>query len=298
MTPPSPEPSPDAPSSAAATSTTFAVVGDFGSGDDHEAAVADMVSSWGPEFIIGLGDLYYSEAGGNGSALYDASVGRYYCQWLKDISTSGHNCPVGLAQRNAFFATLGNHDLSDAKPAPGSYLDYFTLPGSGFQNTSGNERYYDFVMGPIHFFVLNSNQDEPDGTSSASAQGTWLRTQLAQSVAPWNVVVDHHPPFSSDNSHGSAEWMQWPFARWGADIVLSGHAHTYERIERDGIVYFVNGLGGADLYDFSDTPVSGSALRFRDEWAAQFVTATSSDIRLELRTVSGAIIDEHILHQQ
>ena len=38
--------------------------------------------------------------------------------------------------------------------------------------------------------------------------------------------------------------MQWPFAAWGADAVLSGHAHAYERIERDGIVYFVNGLGG------------------------------------------------------
>ena len=62
--------------------------------------------------------------------------------------------------------------------------------------------------------------------------------------------------------------MQWPFAQWGADAVMSGHAHDYERIVRDGIVYFVNGLGGASRYSFG-TPVTGSAVRYNAEGGAQ-----------------------------
>ena len=56
---------------------------------------------------------------------------------------------------------------------PGSfnaYLNYFTLPN--------NERYYDFVQGPVHFFALNSDTNEPDGTSSSSTQGLWLQNGL------------------------------------------------------------------------------------------------------------------------
>ena len=39
--------------------------------------------------------------------------------------------------------------------------------------------------------------------------------------------------------------MQWPFKDWGADAVLTGHDHIYERLLVNGIPYFVNGIGGA-----------------------------------------------------
>lgn len=275
---------------------TFAVIGDFGFGDNNEAAVARLVSSWNPTFIVGLGDVYYSEAGGNGSGRYDNAVGRYYCPWLKNVTTTGSSCPHGSATRNAFFTTIGNHDISDADPAPETYLDYFDFPGEGFTNSSGNERYYDFVEGPIHFFVLNSNPDEPDGTTPDSKQALWLRTQLAASTSRWNLVIDHHPPYSSDSSHGPATWMQWPFAEWGADALLSGHAHTYERIERDGIVYFVNGLGGAERYQFG-SPVEGSRVRYAEDWGAQVVTASPTELRFDFQTVAGTLVDTYTVHK-
>ena len=170
---------------------------------------------------------------------------------------------------------MGNHDYSDATPAPGTFTGYFTLPGSGItsSNSSGNERYYDFVRGQVHFFVLNSNTAEPNGTSSSSVQAHWLQAQLAASTSAWNIVLFHHPPYSSDTTHGSTTYMQWPFAQWGADAVMSGHAHDYERIVRDGIVYFVNGLGGASRYNFG-TPVTGSAFRYN---AKQWSTAGDRD---------------------
>lgn len=287
---PSTTPSPEPP-------ITFAVIGDFGFGDSNEAAVAQLVSSWKPSFIVGLGDVYYSEAGGRGSDRYDNAVGRFYCNWLKDVTTTGTACPHGAAAKNSFFTALGNHDISDADPAPQTYTDYFTLPGTDYPNSSGNERYYDVVQGPVHLFVLNSNQDEPDGTTADSVQGRWLRMQLAASTSRWNVVVDHHPPYSSDSSHGSTSWMQWPFAEWGADAVLSGHAHTYERIQRDGIVYFVNGLGGAERYDFG-APVEGSQVRFRSNWGAQVVLATQSELRFDFYDVSGTQVDSYTVRKR
>jgi tartrate-resistant acid phosphatase type 5 len=276
----------------AAVVATFAVIGDYGMDDEHEAAVAKLVASWQPTYILATGDDYYSPAGGVGTAKYDNSTGAYYGVWLKDITTTGTRCPVGLANVNAFFPCMGNHDYTNATPAPATYLTYFDLPGTGFSSTSGNERYYDFVEGPIHFFVLNSNSQEPDGTSSTSKQARWLKAQLAASTSTWNIVYDHHPPYSSDLIHGSNKGLQWPFAAWGAHAVLSGHAHAYERVERDGIVYFVNGLGGAPRYFFG-IPVTGSEVRYNSDWGAQRVSITADSLVFEFWTVSGRLIDRY-----
>lgn len=299
---PTTEPTPSATPTATESTTpeqpsTFAIIGDFGSAEAPAGEVADLVASWDPSFIVATGDIYYSYAGGTGTQRYDLSVGAYYCRWLKDISTTGDRCPVGAASVNAFFPAMGNHDVTDAVPGPSTYLEYFTLPGAGLTSSSGNERYYDFVEGPVHFFVLNSNPEEPDGTTVGSTQATWLQTQLQASTAPWKIVVDHHPPYSSDTSHGSTVSMQWPFAAWGADVILSGHAHTYERIERDGIVYFVNGLGGARLYALSPTAVPGSQARFASNWGAQRVTVDRHDLRFEFIDITGSVIDSYALHK-
>lgn len=273
----------------------FAVIGDFGTGGASEASVAKLVASWDPEFIVSLGDNYYAEAGGEGSRGYDKSVGEFYCRWLKDVSVTRGACPWGRAGKNSFFPTLGNHDITDALPGPESYLEYFTLPGKGFETSSSGERYYDFRHHPLHFFILNSNDMEPDGVTAQSRQAMWLKTQLGQSTAPWKIVVGHHPPYSSDNSHGSAKGMRWPFGLWGADVVMSGHSHSYERLHRDGVVYFVNGLGGAALYGFADSAETGSQARYSANWGAQLVTVTEEKITFEFRSVSGELIDRHTM---
>src|SRR6185369_16739457 len=154
---------------------------------------------------------------------------------------------AGAAQ-NRFWPSLGNHDWMTASAQP--YLNYFALPN--------NERYYDFVKGDVHFFVIDSDPAETDGTSSTSTQGNWLKNKLAASSSKWKVVYFHHAPYCSDQMHGSTTYMQWPFKTWGADIVLSGHAHIYERIITDGFPYIVNGLGGESIYSFISTPVPGS----------------------------------------
>jgi tartrate-resistant acid phosphatase type 5 len=266
-----------APSRPETQSTTFAVIGDFGVTNRHERNVADLVASWQPDFIVTTGDNHYGKEGAPNANAYSNSVGDYYGQWRDGV----------------FFPSLGNHDY-DVKPAPEAYTDYFDLPGPGLTNTSGNERYYDFVQGPIHFFVVNSNPQEPHGTGSVSKQAKWLKRQLKASSSKWNVVVTHHPPYSSDGEHGPVKYMRWPFAKWGADVVLAGHNHCYERVMRDGIVYFTNGLGGATRYDFG-APTTGSEVRYRANWGAQKVTVTDTALVFEFYNVNGKRIDRHTI---
>ena len=116
------------------------------------------------------------------------------------------------------------------------------------------------MRGAVHLFAIDSDGSEPDGNSADSRQAAWLRDTLATSTARWQVVYMHHPPYSS-SSHGSAVEMQWPYAQWGAEVVMAGHDHSYERIDADGITYIVNGLGGAaELSDrFCRSPAAASA---------------------------------------
>jgi len=284
------------PAQAQGSSVTFAVIGDYGMNNAPELNVANMVASWNPDLILTTGDDYYSAAGGTGTGKYDLSTGKYYCRFLKDAA-SGPNCPVsGMDQvTNRFFPSLGNHDYTDTGGVS-VYESYFTLPGSGFSNSSGNERYYDFVWGPVHFFVLNSNSQEPNGISSSSTQAAWLQSRLAASTSPWQVVFDHHPPYSSGTGHGSTPSLQWPFAAWGADVVLSGHDHTYERLLVDGFPYFINGLGGGAIYYFVDI-LDGSQIRYNDDYGAMLVDADPSQITFQFITRQGVVVDTYTIEK-
>lgn len=184
-----------------------------------------------------------------------------------------------------FFPSLGNHDLLTGSGKP--YLDYFNLPG--------NERYYDFVWGPVHFFALNSIDSEPDGVGMNSIQADWLREGLEASTSPWQVVYTHYPPYSS-GYHGSTDWMRWPYQEWGADALLTGHDHTYERLLIHGFPYFVNGLGGAPIYDFYEI-MDGSVVRFNGDHGAMLVHANTSEMVFQFITRTGEVVDHFRITQ-
>jgi hypothetical protein len=270
----------------------FAVIGDFGVGNEDEQAVADMVASWDVDFILSTGDNYYLQAGGkggNGLNQYDNSVGQFYCPFLYETGQPSwgiSNCPPEQqsAGGNRFFPVIGNHDRTDTGSGGiTDYLNYFTLPGPGFDNSSDNERFYDFVQGPVHFFALDSDTAIVDSEDMA-AQKAWLQEGLANSTTPWQVVYFHQGAYSSAK-HGSEPLMQWPFSAWGADMVFQGHDHVYERIMTEEMVYFVSGNGGRRLYGFRSI-VPGSAVRHNAGYGAMLVTATDSDVNFEAWSVA------------
>ena len=274
---PAPEPSATVPPTPLLENKIrFAVIGDYGLAGQPELEVAALIASWQPDLIITTGDNNYP----NGEAsTIDENIGQYFSDFI--FPYQGDFGPG--ADQNRFFPSLGNHDWNTTGAGP--YLDYFSLPG--------NERYYDFEAGPVHFFAVDSDSREPDGVARISPQANWLQATMGASTAPWKIVYFHHAAYSS-GLHGSVDWMRWPFKDWGADAVLAGHDHTYERLQVDGLVYFVNGLGGGPRYDFIQI-LDTSQMRYNADHGAMLVDATDAHITFQFWNRAGQLIDEYQL---
>jgi hypothetical protein len=206
----------------------------------REKFTSDTIIRDGAARVLALGDLQYNSASlSNLQGSYDKTWGRF-----KSITRPA----------------LGNHESSG-----GGYFDYFN--GSGANNGPAGERgkgYYSFDVGAWHLIALNSNCSRvPCG--SGSAQEQWLRADLAAHRNTCTLAYWHHPRFSSGHD-GDGTFMQ---AIWqalynaGADVVLVGHSHDYERfapqnasggLDRNrGIREFVVGTGGAFFTGLSTT---------------------------------------------
>jgi hypothetical protein len=262
----------------------FAVIGDFGDDGRYEADVAAMVHSWNVDLIVTTGDNNYPD--GEASTI-DDNIGKYFSDFIfpyKGVYGPG-------ATENRFFPTLGNHDWRIESLQP--HYDYFTLPG--------NERYYDFEWGPVHFFMIDSNEREPDGITKDSLQAMWFKDAISTSTSPWKLVLMHHPPYSSSSKYNDDEAMQWPYTAWGADAVFAGHAHLYERLYYDGIPFFVNGLGGRwlsipKIHYFGERD-ERSQVRYNEDYGAQLVIASESCINFSFYNRNGDLIDSYTLEQ-
>jgi hypothetical protein len=162
--------------------------------------------------------------------------------------------------------TWGRHKAR-TRPAPGNH-DYHTTGAAGYFEYFGaaagepGNGYYSYNLGSWHVIVLNSGSEcgaIPCGPGSP--QLSWLRDDLAASASLCTVAIWHHPLFSSGRVHGSDERVRplWDVLyQNGADLVLNGHEHNYERFAPQtpsgqadpnyGIRQFVVGTGGESNY--------------------------------------------------
>jgi hypothetical protein len=88
--------------------------------------------------------------------------------------------------------------------------------------------------------------------------------------------------------------MRWAFKNWGAHAILSGHDHSYERLNVDGLTYFVNGLGGRSIYSFG-SPLPESQFRYNGNYGAQLVTVNGTEMKLGFYNRSGELIDSYTI---
>jgi hypothetical protein len=197
-----------------ADSVKFAVIGDAGTGDSKQRAVAKELATWRSrfpyEFVVMVGDnLYGSERPGDFQKKFEIPY--------KPL----------LDAKVKFYASLGNHD--DA--AIQRNYPLFNMNG---------ERFYSFKpKDGVRFFALDSNYVD-------KTQLEWLDKQLAASGSEWKIMFFHHPLYSSGETHGSAELqrevLEPVFVKHGVNLVLTGHEHFYERIKpQKGIQYFIIG---------------------------------------------------------
>ncbi len=145
---------------------------------------------------------------------------------------------------------IGNHDYDGTVRAE-PYFDYFGTARAG----TVRRGFYSYDRGAWHIVVLNSNCDRIDGCGKTSVQGRWLRKDLARNANRCTMAYFHHPLYATGN--GTATAQVKPFwtmlQKRGADLILSGHAHRYERYapmtpngrrSANGIRQFVVGTGG------------------------------------------------------
>jgi tartrate-resistant acid phosphatase type 5 len=253
--------------------TRGANVGDYGFDNTREADVARMIKRWAPDYITTVGDNNQLDSTSSFSG-FDRVVGKYYHEWI-----GGYHGSYGSgASSNKFWPAMGNHDWDNGLASV--HKDYFALPN--------NERYYDVRKGSIHFFITSSDRREPDGTSSTSKQAQWIKSKMLASSAPFKVVIMHHPAYTS-GTMGDNTWMRWPLKDWGADVVLSGHEHVYERLSVNAVPYITNGAGGITV-SFGSTD-SRSIVRNNSDVGAMLISANEYAMTLQYQHRSGRVVD-------
>lgn len=197
-------------------------------------ATARLIVSINPTVALTLGDnQYHSGALSDYLRSYDSTWGAF----LSKTAPS-----------------LGNHEYGSSPTAAG-YFEYFgdRSPGA----------YYSYDVGAWHLISLDSNCRYVGGCDAGSPQYDWLKADLAADTATCTLAYWHHPRWSSGTTHGGSDSVS-PF--WdllyaaGADVVLNGHEHNYERFapqdpsgrldRANGIVEFVVGTGGHGSYPF------------------------------------------------
>jgi hypothetical protein len=248
---------------APAVTTKIAVITDYGTCDTAEQSVADLVNNTlQPSAVVTGGD------NAQGCTSYSTLVGNYY---------------PNFASAHTFYPALGNHDTDIT-----AYNNYFTwLPTSA----DTQRRWYDVTRGDVHFFIINGN--DPSNSSMRS----WLQSGLGASTSAWNIVVIHQAPYST-GAYGDISASQMPYGAWGADFVISGHNHHFERLSKaDGganVRYFIAGYGGQNSVSHSSCSGSGSAATSEacaaNTRGAMLITASDTQITLAYYNTSGGVV--------
>src|SRR5215213_2624002 len=160
------------------------------------------------------------------------------------------------------------------KPVPGNH-EYETEGARGYFGYFGEaagdpeEGYYSYELGSWHIVALNSNCGEAQiRCSPSSTQVRWLEEDLAANAdeeGGCTLAYMHHPRFSSGEEHGSYETMEpmWEaLYEAGAEMVLSGHEHNYERSpsEASGSSWLALGEVPATILSWSPLPTASSTM--------------------------------------
>lgn len=268
LTTPNREAAAASPSLFPTTSTRVVFVGDIAGGSSGTASfttassTASLAQSVNPQFVLTGGDN-----------AYDSGTPR-------EFATKYHPTWGPLKART--------------RPSPGNH-EYKTLGASGYYGYffGGAVRpYYAFDLGNRwRGYSLNCEID----CSATSAQLRWLEADLRAHPGVHVLAYLHRPRFSS-GSHGSSTRVTpiWnTLQRFGADLLLTGHDHSYERFAPQssggqatpsGIRQFVVGTGGVGMRHFTTTIAPNSQRRLRSDFGVLILTLRRGDYSWEFRS--------------
>jgi predicted phosphodiesterase len=235
--------------------------------------ICDLIRSKSPRFVVHSGDMVQD--------------GYNYDEWGTYFFDPARN----LIKQVAIFTIPGNHERQH---------DYYTYFMSNPTESSGTEWYYSFDYGNTHFCMINSNDTAYGyGNDMTYYPGTpqydWIVSDLSSTQQEWKIVVLHHPPYSS-GLHGchdmpkSREYLCPLFAKYGVDLVISGHDHLYERtVAMRGVPYIVSAGGGGYLTD--ETCDHWWTVKLVVEYHYSIFTVDGKDLKMEVRNINDQVID-------
>ena len=207
------------------------VVGDWGAGTDEQEEIASQMESYAAsnpvQAILTTGDNLY---------LNDADVVMRPFEWAEEAGIE-------------FWLTWGNHDLESSDRIE-AVNEVFDSP----------PRWATISWGETSILILDSND------VGSSTQLTYLEAEMER-VQTATIVVVHHPPYSCSDHLGDESVRNEWLSRFDEDVVLvlSGHAHNYQRFEADGLPLIVSGGGGQALQHMSACPAGHPALLVGEE---------------------------------
>lgn len=234
----------------------------------------------GGDAVLTLGDLQYSDG-------------------ALDEFTQGYDLSWGQYASSTYPAP-GNHEYKTLGAQ--GYFDYWTskLRPTG-DRTAG---YYSFDLGAWHVVSLNSVCAQVP-CSEGSLQNDWLEQDLAATTQPCIAAYWHHPLFNSGTDHGAhapsgakAFWNDLYAA--GADLVLNGHEHNYQRYAKQdltgiarttGIREFVVGSGGSALYGMLDVKDPNYEVGNTTDFGVLRLHLGDGSYTWEFVGVGGAVLD-------
>lgn len=286
-------------------SVTAWVIGDSGAGSDDQLAIRDLLLEHDFSLFLHSGDVVYPR------------------MHPELVETRFFEVYAEILARSCFYPTLGNHDL-EAVIEDGQlfqrrdlFLEQFELPGLPREDGG---IYYSIDHGPIHLAVLDSVQiiQQLEQPGSPVPQRDWLFRDLEASERPWKIVMFHHPPYSGGH-HGPHLGLRRRFGPifelGGADLVISGHEHLYQRslpiigeeavdgwqgddlVSPRGPVYVVTGGGGARLYDLENEDELRRMARWVVRHHALEIVADGESLAVRAHDREGAILDEFTIRR-
>ena len=248
-----------------------------------------------PQLFVGAGDIAACDNNSQATArILDVTGGTVFTlgdnAYFHGSREDFRNChePTWGRHKARTRPVAGNHDYESPGAAP--YFEYF-----GANAGPAGLGYYSFDVGAWHAIALNSNI----AADAGSTQAAWLRAELAfHPPSRCTIAYWHHPVFSSgpngDSAHMREIWRILYDA--GADVVMNGHDHLYERFapqdadgrpdRNRGIRQFTAGTGGAPLYQ-PGTPRPNSEVRI-SAFGILKLTLVSDGYEWEFAPVSGA----------
>ncbi len=249
-------------------SLKFLVLGDFGTGESGQYALAQEMAKFYKTFPAQLAILV-------GDNLYGS-------ERPQDFEHKFETPYKALLDAGVkFYASLGNHDSREQR-----YYKLFNMDG---------KLYYSFKAPKqdVRFIALESTYPVPE-------QIAWLEQTLKDAKEAWKIVFFHHPLYSSGKTHGSdvklRETLEPLFIKYGVNVVFTGHDHIYERIKpQHGIQYFVSGSGG-QLRKGDYTPNEPfSAKVYADAQVFMAVEIFETEMVFNAVSRAGTIVDSGIV---